>query len=36
MGVNVLLMTLGLKIDNKEIGKLIDLGIILLVLKPAV
>ena len=36
MGVNVLLMTLELKIDNKEIGKLIDLGIILLVLKPAV
>lgn len=36
ISVNVILMKLGLKIDNKEIGKLIDLNIILLVLKPAV
>lgn len=36
IGVNVILMKLGLKIVNKEIGKLIDLNIILLVLKPAV
>ena len=36
IGVNVILMKLALKIDNKEIGKLIDLNIILLVLKPAV
>ena len=36
IGVNVILMKLGLKIDNKEIGKLIDLNIILLVLKPDV
>ena len=36
IGVNVILMKLELKIDNKEIGKLIDLNIILLVLKPAV